>query len=347
MRSLILPLACLACTMSNADEIKTTDGSILQGSILGMNDGNVTIKTAFAGVLKISEKKISALSSEEKIMIRLEDNRTFKGQIEFQEAGRFSLSGQPEVFTLSEVRNLWPEETDDPLVSEVRKKAEALLMKWKHSLGFDLTGSSGNSQNFGLGIRLDSTLGNEIRGYDFYLSYNNSSKKDTTIEDETKLGIEYDSRFYDSLAWYAKSDFENDRLENVDLRATTALGLKYSWIDRKNYRVSARTGAAFRYEKLNSSHSNGINDPAIDLGLEYSHEIKDYLSLESEISYVPSFNNFSDYLVSKDTALIFPLDRKINWNLRSGLSGTYNSTPLSMNKELDLKYYLRLVYLFK
>tara|TARA_B100001093_G_scaffold108839_5_gene101135 strand:+ start:5313 stop:6356 length:1044 start_codon:yes stop_codon:yes gene_type:complete len=347
MKFLFSLLASLTSTILVADEVKTSDGSVIQGVIIGMDDGNLSIKTAFAGVLKISEDQISSLSSEKKIMIRLDDNRTFNGQVLSQEEGRFSLSEQPEVFAFPVVQHLWPEEADDPLILEVKKKAEAMLMQWKHSLGFDLTGASGNTESFGLGIRLDSGLGNKIRGYDFYLSYNNSTKKNTTIEDETKLGVEYDSRFYESLAWYAKSDFENDRLENVDLRATAALGLKYSWIDKKNYRVSARTGAAFRFEKLNTSDKDGINDPAIDLGLEYSQQIKDSLSLESDISFVPSFNDFSDYLVSKDTALIFPLDRKLNWNLRSGLSGTYNSTPLTKNEELDLKYYLRLVYMFK
>ena len=60
--------------------------------------------------------------------------------------------------------------------------------------------------------------------------------------DETKFGAEYDSRFFEELAWYAKTDLENDRLEGVDLRATTALGLKYSWLDNQSYKISVRAG---------------------------------------------------------------------------------------------------------
>ena len=80
-------------------------------------------------------------------------------------------------FHYRKVRHLWPEDADDPLILLAQSKAESLMLKWTHSLGFDLTGSSGNSENFGLGIRLDSALGNKLWGYDLYLSYNKADKK--------------------------------------------------------------------------------------------------------------------------------------------------------------------------
>jgi len=82
----------------------------------------------------------------------------------------------------------------------------------------------------------------------------------------------------------------------------------------------------------------------MDFGFEYSHKIKDLLSLESDISIIPSVEKLSDYLISKDTALVIPLDKDSNWNLRTGLDGTYNSTPAKSKEELDLKYYMRIIY---
>ena len=298
-------------------------------------------------LLKIPESQISTFISNRDLSFRLEDNRTFNGKTNFGESGNFTIEGESEEFKLSAVRHLWDSSEDDPLILSAQSKAAALLLKWQHILGFDLSGSSGNSENLGLGIRLDSSLANELRGYDLYFSYNKADKASTPIVDETKFGIEYDSKFFDSLAWYAKSDFENDRIEEIDLRATSALGLKYAWIDEKEYQVSFRSGMAFRYEKSGVSSSQDQSDPAIDLGFEYAHEIKDYLSLESDFSYVPSLDEFQDFLITQDTALIFPLSKEINWNIRSGISGTYNSTPAALKEELDLKYYLRLVFLFK
>ena len=108
-----------------------------------------------------------------------------------------------------------------------------------------------------------------------YFSYLNSTKEDITIVDETTFGLDYDSRFFERLSWYAKTDLENDRLEEVDLRATAALGLKYSWIEEQNYKASLRGGAAFRFEELDSDSVKSLQEPALDLGLEYSHKLKE------------------------------------------------------------------------
>ena len=117
-------------------------------------------------------------------------------------------------------------------------------------------------------------------------------------------------------------------------------------LDNQTYKISVRAGAASRFEKLRSS-GDDFSEPALDLGLEYRHRFRDTLAWESDLTHVPSISKFSDFLLSQDSALVIPLDKAMDWNLRSGLSGTYNSTPAEDKEELDLKYYLRLVYRFE
>ena len=334
----------LFCTLLLGDEIITKDGSRILGDLILFEDGNLTFQTKFAGEIKISTEEINSISTDSEISVRLEDNRTFESKILLADDSRILIEENQATPTFEEVRHLWPSENEDPLVVEMQKKAKALVMAWKNSLGFDFMGASGNTQNFGIGARLDSEYGNKIRKYDFYLSYNNSSKENQTIVDETKLGIEYDSRFYEQLSWYAKSDFENDRLEEVDLRSTSAVGLKYFWTDNKPYQLSFRSGLAFRFEEYSQPSQSNVEELAMDFGFEYSHNIKDLLSLESDITVIPSIKDLSHYLLSKDTALVIPLDKESDWNLRTGLDGTYNSTPAEKKEELDLKYYVRIIY---
>ena len=329
-----------------ADSVEVLDGSVIQGKIIGMADGNLTIQTSFAGKIKVPYTKISSINSDKEISLRLTDNRTFDGIIDRAEDDSLTIRDSGQSFSFSEIKHLWDADSTDPLILEAQKNALAMQMKWKHAIGFDLTGASGNTDSFGLGIRLDSKLGNRMREYDFYLSYLNSTKKDVTIVDETTIGVDYDSRFFEELSWYAKTDLENDRLEKVDLRATAALGLKYSWIEAKNYKTSVRGGAAFRFEELGSDSVENLSEPALDFGLEHSQKIRDFLFLESDLSYIPNIDDFSDFLFRKDTALVLPLDKKQDWKIRSGLAGTYNSTPVPGKEEMDLKYYLRLVYDF-
>ncbi len=327
-----------------ADLIITKDGSRINGELVLFEDGNLTFNTKFAGKIRVSTDEISSLSTESEVSVRLEDNRTFQSKILLADDSKILIEENQLTPSFGEVRHLWPSSNEDPLIVKMQQSANKLIMAWKNSLGFDLTGASGNTDSFGIGVRLDSKYGNKLRNYDMYLSYNNSYKKDQTIVDETKLGLEYDSRFFELLSWYAKTDLENDRLEEINLRATTALGLKYLWIDDKPYKFSLRSGLAFRFEEYGLSNQENVDALALDFGIEYSHKIKDFLSLESDITIIPSVEKFSDYLLSKDTALVIPLDKKSNWNLRTGLDGTYNSTPVKSAEELDLKYYMRLVY---
>ena len=343
MKFILLFLVFLQCSLL-ADKVVIKDGSVLIGTVTEIEDGNLTLETDFAGNLRIPVSQISSINSESEISLRMEDNRTFNNKIIPADDGRIGLEGSDLSFDFMQIRHLWSGDAEDPLVLLEKKKTEALLMKWSHSLGFDFMGSSGNTDDFGLGLRADSTYGNKFREYDLYLAYNNSSQKDVTVVDETKFGVEYDSKFYERLAWYAKTDLENDRLEKIDLRATAAVGLKYFWIKNNSYDLSARSGIAFRLEEYQSSTNSTLSEPALDFGLEYSHKIKDFISLESDLTYIPSVNDFADFLLSNDFALVVPLDKEDNWNLRSGINGTYNSTPVQGKDELDLKYYIRLIY---
>jgi len=343
MKFILLSLLSLQFSLL-ADQVVIKDGSVLIGTVTGIVDGNLTIETDFAGNLRIPVSQVSSINSESVISLRLDDNRTFNNKVIPADDGRIGLEGNDLSFDFAQIRHLWSEDSEDPLVLFEKEKAKALLMKWSHSIGFDFTGSTGNTEDFGLGLRADSTYGNKFREYDLYLAYNNSSKKDVTIVNETKFGVEYDSKFYDRLAWYVKTDLENDRLEKIDIRATAALGLKYFWVKNNSYDLSARSGIAFRFEKYQSPNTATLSEPALDFGLEYSYKIKDFISLESDVTYVPSVNDFTDFLLSNDFALVVPLGKEDNWNLRSGINGTYNSTPVPGKEELDLKYYLRLVY---
>ena len=217
----------------------------------------------------------------------------------------------------------------------------------EHSFGFDLSGSNGNTDSLGIGFRLDSLYSNDFQELDLYLSHNNRSTNGVSDLEETKAGAEYDSVFSEDMAWYLKGDFENDPIEQIELRATGATGLKHAWMDEENYDLFVRGGLAVRHEKSTLSSISSTTDPALDLGLEYSHQFHEIISLESGLSLVPRLEDLSDYLLNHDIALLFPIDNGDYWNLRSGLSGTYDSTPGVGLKQSDIKYFLSLVYNFQ
>lgn len=331
-----------------SDRIETRHGSIVYGTIEGIEDGNLTIETDFAGTLKIPTSELKSLSSNSNLGIRTDTNATFFGQSIPTESGQLSVRNQNKTNKVSfaEIHQLWQVSTGDPVTLEQIAEEESLRMKWENSLGFDLSGASGNTDNLAIGLRLDSVYSNKIRELDMYLSFVKTEQNKITNSEETKYGAEYDSLFLDYLAWYLKQDFEHDPVEHLDIRSTTAIGIKYDWIEEENYQVATRLGSAFRYEKI-SQPSSSTKEPALDLGLDYSHLINKVIGFESSLSFVPILDDADDYVFQHDTALILPLAVDESWQLRTGLSGTYDSTPGENLKESDIRYYLRVNYLFQ
>lgn len=327
-----------------ADVVTTGDGSRLVGEIVGMEDGNLTILTKYAGSVRVSLPEIASIQTENPAYLRLEDNRTIEGILAPAIERKLNVGVPPVLVELENLQHLWRESEQDPVTVAKGKLIEANRMKWKNSMGFDLTGSSGNTEDFGLGLRADSTYGNKLRIVDLYLSYNNSHKENVTIVDETKGGAEYASQFRDHLSWYAKTDLESDRLEEIDIRATAASGLKYILWNENDRNLSLRAGFAFRYEAYKGGSENDLDDPAIDFGFEHSRRFSNFLSVETDVTIVPSITDFGNYLLTQDSAMVLPLGKESPWKLRTGLSNTYNSTPASGKEGLDLKYYIRLVY---
>ena len=332
-----------------ADRLETQQGSILYGTVLGIEDGNLTFDTEYAGQLTISTAFIKKLFSNTNLILRTDQNSTFSGQSVPLEDGQLSLRNAQETrqISFSEIEQLWPADEQDPVELEQLAFEEAMRMKWENSLGFDLSGASGNTDNLGIGLRLDSVYSNKISELDMYLAFVKVEQDGTTNSEETKYGAEYDSLFHESWAWYLKADFEHDPVEKLDIRFTGASGLKYDWLEGENYQISTRMGAAFRYERTSKSSSTTSEEPALDLGLDYSHNLKEFLSLESSLSLVPILDDFEDYVFQHDTALVLPIDLENQWQLRTGLAGTFDSTPTENLKKSDLRYYMRAVYQFK
>ena len=335
--------------LSKADRLETKDGSILFGTVIEAMDGNLSFQTSSLSKIEIPLSEIVSLSTSSNISIRDEDNRTYFGQSVPSSNQNFMIQNEKisEKLDFVNIQHLWTENTEDPRLLAAETKKQQLIKKWKNSVGFDLVGSSGNTDLFGAGLRLDSTYSNKISELDLFLSYNTQTTNGKTDTDETKGGAEYDALFHEQLAWYLRSDFEHDPIEQINLRSTGAIGLKYDWIETADYNVSTRLGTAVRYEDSTVKSVGDKTEPAFDLGLEYTYLLYEKLLLESELTLLPTADNLSDYLFNHDTALIFPLLPDNTWHIRSGLSGTYDSMPENDSEKMDLKYYLRLNFEFK
>jgi putative salt-induced outer membrane protein YdiY len=212
---------------------------------------------------------------------------------------------------------------------------------WKYRAFLDISGKSGNSEEFGTEIGFKITKDTDAQTTKIYGSYDRTEKDGTKTSDETKLGAEYTSYFTPKLGWFVKTEFEKDDFENLDLRATPALGLSYRFIREKEHKLTGKIGAGYRYEDFNDGTKNKAYGG--NVSVDHYWKFASWGEMTNEVTYTPSVEDSNDFLIEHDSGIEIPLGLSESWKLRLGVSNTYNNVVPVGVKELDTSYYARLV----
>ncbi|MGE4551110.1 MAG: M28 family peptidase, partial [Opitutales bacterium] len=202
--SRLLPygLALLLSHASGADVVRTKGGSTLTGRIEQIDEGTLTLETIFAGTLSIKLDEVAGFSTDGEAFLRLADGSEPRGRVQDRPGQSLLVEGAvPAATPKTAVRQLWRAADEDPALAAERTAAEALRKKWHATISFDLTGSSGNAEDFGLASQIKAAYGNERVITKFHFSHHNSRRSDETTTDETKAGADHTSFFSERTGW--------------------------------------------------------------------------------------------------------------------------------------------------
>lgn len=335
---IILALFALLFThATTADEVITTDGARLVGTITLIDKGTITLKTSYAGTLKIAQEQVSSFSTEESRVVRLESGTIMAGPVQSSGNGKLKITSEDGVLetSTSKVAASWSPGSEDPKV--IRNRRE-----WRYDAHLDLAGRDGNTDNFRLGTGLDAKLKGPNDTLAFFFEYEQAEEEETKTEDRAAGGASYESFFSKVLGWYARTELETDAIDQIKFRSTSAGGLSYRLINKDQQDLVLRSGLGYRY----TAYDNDTEDessPTVDFGLAHRYEYKDFFVMENDLTFVPAIDDFSNYRVVHDSGIEIPIGSSENWKLRMGVMNEYLSEPAAEEK-LDTSYYTRMIY---
>ena len=113
-------------------------------------------------------------------------------------------------------------------------------------------------------------------------------------------------------------------------------------INEDHQSLVVRSGVGYRYTSFSNGNENE-SSPTLDFGLAHTYKYKDAFSMENDISYVPSFDDFGNYRVVHDSGIEIPVGSGDQWKIRMGVKNEYHSQP-AVEKKLDTTYYTRMIY---
>lgn len=326
----------LGAFVASADVIETKDGARLVGTVTGINGGKITLSTTYAGDIMIDQAEVESMTMEDALAIRLDNGTTIEGTIDSAGDGEIEIAGSSGTVSsaVTGVAATWAVGGEDPAVTALRRS-------WKYEAAADITGKSGNSENFGTAIAFTATLEGPDDTLILYTRYNQQESDGVTSADEFKVGGDYSNKFGDNFSWYVRDEGGFDNIKEIDFYNVAAGGFGYTAIDEDKWQLTLRGGLSYRYETYADATTDDLSSAGLDFGLYNEYEWET-VKMRNYLTFVPSFDDFADFRATHDTHVEMPIASG-PWKLRLGVSNDYRSEPPAGLKEMDTTWYTRLV----
>jgi len=333
--SFLLILSIIAFSSSAiADVLKISDGSRLSGKIIKVEDGTISLKTTYAGTIKVKQSEVLSFETEEPVSANLKGGKTVTGAVESKgDKVRIGKKDSHGLVNLSQILSLKPDPGKDP------KK------DWIFSAGFDLLGKQGNTEEMSLGANALVARKGPKDELKFTAEFEDREKNSEKTADRIAGGASYEYFFKDSLGWYLRSELESDDITSVNLRSTTGAGASYRLLNRDEQTLVVRSGLGYRfidYETMKNDESS----LTLDLGLTHNYKYNDMVSIANQLSYVPGIGSSGNNRFVHDSTLIFPIGNGEHWSLKLGIKNEYETEP-AVPEKLDTTYYSKMSFSWK
>ncbi|MGZ0654603.1 DUF481 domain-containing protein [Coraliomargarita sp. W4R72] len=333
----ILLTSIFISSIASADIVRTTDGAQLIGTITLIDKGVIHLDTAYAGQIQIKQEQVESFQSDEARVVRLASGTVMAGPISSNGGDTIRIQSEDGVLETSttKVAAAWAPTSEDPDLARNRRE-------WRYQAGLDITGKKGNTDKFRIGASFDAELKGPNDTLAFFFDYEQAEDNGNKTEDRTAGGASYESFFSEVLGWYVRTELENDPIDNIQLRSTSAGGLSYRLIHKENQTLVARTGLGYRYTAYENDQ-DGESSATLDFGLAHTYRFKNHFKMKNDLTFVPSINDFNIYRIVHDSGIEIPVGSGDNWKVRMGIKNEYESETTA-EENMDTTYYTKMVY---
>jgi putative salt-induced outer membrane protein YdiY len=365
------------------DRLEVQGGAVLTGEIESVTEDWIRMRTDYAGELTVDLKKVTSLVSEQEFLLpREEDEVRGRLRVEGSGADWFLVTEERELqISLTEALLLQPVATGEAGEKGSAETAETApgdkvtapapqrgVMEteraqptiaeagplffldrlfppppegWSLESGFNLTGKSGNTERFDIGVTLDAQYERDFDRLDLYGRYNYGTNRSRRTSDEIVVGGRYTNFIFDRLGFFVRQEVERDQFEDLGLRSTSAVGVSYRLRNEEDLRLEFRGGVSYRFE--NYENDGGEEIPGMDFGLDVLWKFSPWARFKGNYTFLPSIDRQEDFIIEQDSGLNLPLGMSDRWKLRFGINSQYNNEPEPGRKNLDWRYYARLI----
>jgi putative salt-induced outer membrane protein YdiY len=332
---MLVLLCSLLCSNVSADQITLVNGDRLTGTIVRLDGGSLTVRTEFAGEVKISWAAVERVASDAPLHVSSKDGRvlvgpvtTAGGAIEVQtgEAGRVAIAKE-------EVQLIRSREEQAAHEAELDRQRRA---HWAGSLDAGLSATRGNADTLVVGLGTQAARTTQNDKLSFYaaslFARNNTTGVSVTTAEAIRGGARYDRNINERLFGFVLTDLERDKFQQLDLRLVLGGGLGLHAKKTERMRLDLFAGGSFNREKFSTGETRSSAEAL--LGEELSYKLSETTTLSQRAVLYPNLSEFGEYRFAFDLTGATRLTRQLS--LQATISDRFQSNPLPGIEKNDL-----------
>ncbi len=336
MRTLLVVVALLVTSLPSvfADQITLSNGDRLTGTIIKSDDKQLTLKTDYAGELKIDWTAVQGLTSAEPLHIRTKAGQTLVGPVA-------SSDGNLTVTTASGSIQAAKDE-----VVNIRSAAEetayekslhpGLLQGWNGgtNVGFALTRGNSQTKNLALAFTATrATLHDKLGLYanSVYATNDAPGAIPATTANAVQSGIRYDRDFAPRVFAFATADFQTDALQGLNLRSVPGAGFGYHAIKNEQTTLDFLGGIDYTRESYTAFTRNFV---AASAGEELMHKWGAATVVTQKLEFFPNLQSAGEYRGNFVFGTVTKLSKWLGW--QNSFGDIYVTNPPPGKKKNDL-----------
>ena len=322
---------------AHADTIWLKNGDKLTGTLGVKVTNKLSIKTSYAGEIKVNWNDIHSIDADKPILMMLSDGSLVNGRLLHTDQGQVILD----------------EETNTPLVDTELDEIHYINPSrdligegyvWTGNLNLGATFNSGNSDNKHLQTNGESVLRGlnnryTVQGYSYW-----SQEGGEETQNNTRVRGQFDHFFSKKWYGYVKNTFENDRFRDIRVRNNLGVGTGYQIAESEKLNLSVEGGLSWVYQDYY------VDDDDSRAGLHWAVNYNQYLF----DSFVQAFHRHdvlltprapSQWLLYSQTGLRFPFI--LGLNATTQLDFNYDSRPADDRVKGDTRALFTIGYSWK
>ena len=354
-RTLVFTLLSLSLLSAGnrADQVTLRNGDRLSGTIVKLDpDGKkLLIKSELAGDVTISFDAVAGIVSSQPLHVTLSDGRVITGTVTTSDATlevatRDSGTVPAPRDSIKVIRN------DAEQAEYDRLQHPGLFDYWSGMFDLGLSLTSGNSSTSALTIA--GKAARIVPKSKLALYYTEVYSKDTALNPEVTTanaihgGARYEFNLKPRVYAFAFTDFDEDALQNLDLRNVLGGGLGYHVIHTASTQFDVFGGGSFNQEYFSSyTTTNPAPPPAlitvasqsrhsaeVVTGETFSKKLAARTMFSEQLSFFPNLSDTGEYRVTFDANATTRLKNWLGWQIT--FSDRYITNPPTGLKGNDL-----------